>query len=202
MAISNTSSGLKPAQVMLSDADRELQRALKRRLLDLGIDSAGPTTLFRAGLRALVQGDDKALVRAIDQAEERIDPAELEERFGAWCRAIDESVVSAEPALLGTYDGSHRGSYSYQGRFVALSLMHDGRILIGGLAAVTSPIQSGHPIAHASQLFPGGLATMVSMNGEGEELAKRAIIVWLLGRDDELNAIRAAFRAHTAQAIR
>jgi len=197
MAILNTSSGLRPAQVMLSDADRELQRALKRRLLDLGVDSAGPTTLYRAGLRALIQGDDKALVRAIDQAEERIDPAELEGRFGAWCRAIAESVFAAEPALRGTYDESQRGSYSYQGRFVVLSLLHDGRILIGGLAAV----EPGHPIP-SSQLFPGGLAPMVSMNDEGEELVKRAIIAWLFGRDDELDAIRAAFRAHTAQAIR
>jgi len=40
------------------------------------------------------------------------------------------------------------------------------------------------------------------MNDEGEELVKRAIIAWLFGRDDELDAIRAAFRAHTAQAIR
>jgi hypothetical protein len=63
-----TARDLKPAQVMLAEGDRELQLTLKRRLLDLGLDAAGPTTLYRAGLRALVEGDDKALVRAIDRA--------------------------------------------------------------------------------------------------------------------------------------
>jgi hypothetical protein len=202
MPSTKTASDLKPAQVMLSEVDRELQRTLRRRLLDLGVDTAGPTILYRAGLRALVEGDDNALVRAIDQAENRMDVAELEAHFQEWCRTIAASAARREPALEYAYDQSRPGSYSHQGRFVSLGLMrHDGRVLIDGLAAMPTSVQVGQSIP-IPQLFPGGLATMLSLNEDGAKLATEAIIVWLLGRDHELNTIRAAIQAHSAQPSR
>ncbi len=195
-------SALRPAQVLLTDVDRDLARNIQRRLLNLGTDPPGPTTLYRAGLRALAEGDDDSLARAIGQAEERMDLDSLRREFEKWCRRIAGAVAREAPELKDVLDESKSGSFSYQGRFVVLSLMQDGRVLIGGLAAVLSPLQPGQPIPRSPQLFPGGLAVTISLNGEGAALATRAIVAFLLGRDDELDAIRSDFRAHQAQKLR
>jgi len=183
---------LRPAQVLLTDVDRELARNIQLRLLNLGTDPPGPTTLYRAGLRALAECDDASLARAIEQAEERIDLDTLRKDFEEWCRQIGDAVALEAPELEHALDESRSGSFSYQGRFVVLSLMQDGRVLVGGLAAVLSPLQPGQSIPRSPQLFPGGLAVTISLNDEGAALATRAIVAFLLGQDDELDAIRAA----------
>ena len=46
----------------------------------------------------------------------------------------------------------------------------------------------------------GGLATMVSMDESGAELAARAVVAWLSFRDDVLPEIRRQFSQHVASA--
>jgi hypothetical protein len=196
---------LRPAQVLLTEADQELARKLQRRLINLDAGAPGPTALYRAGLRTLDEADDETLVRAIGQAERRPDLETLQERFEAWCLKVARDVAGASPELEYAYDasrGGRPGSFSNQGRFVVLSLMHDGRILIGGLEAIAVPLQPGQPLPRAQELFPGGLAVMLSMNDEGAELATRAIVAWLTLKDAELEDIRKAIGSHVAVALR
>ena len=168
-----SSGELKPAQVMLSEADRELQLTLKRRLLNLGIE-AGPTLLYRAGLRALLGLQTQALAEAVTVGTER-DSASLEERFSAWFSEVAERVVASEPELEYTCDPARPGSFSNQGRFVVLTALYDGRVLIGGLAAAVAGLDRDRT-PRASQLFPGGLAVTISMDSEGATLATRTIV--------------------------
>ena len=143
-----------------------------------------------------------------------IEPASfdaIQDRFAQWCSDVNDHVCRDEIALQYAWSGHtwpgqvandrDRGNFTNQGRFVHMSAMRDGRILVSGLEAAIRPIGPGERIPHANQLFPGGLATMVSMDDMGSELAARAIVTWLMFKDDELPAVRRAFQQHTAQAI-
>ena len=198
-------TALKSAQVLLTEADQELARKLQRRLSHLDAGAPGPTTLYRAGLRTLDEADDVTLMRAIGQAERRMDLQTLQRLFETWCSRIAQGVAEESPELAYSNDaerGGQPGSFSNQGRFVVLSLMHDGRVLIGGLEAIISPMQPGRPLPRSPQLFPGGLAVTLSMNDEGAALATRAIETWLTRKDGDLPDVRKAINRHSATPLR
>jgi hypothetical protein len=207
------SPNLRPAQVLLSDADRDHIRRIQARSLTLGTDAPGPTTIFRAGLRALDAASDDALMRVLDQAETRLDLEALTAHFETWCQRIGAAVAAADSTLVDAYEAacpthqvaaifpSRVGHFSNQSRFAVLSLMQDGRVLISGVEVVIAPIQFGQKIPHTKQLFPG-LAVTLSMNEDGAALATRSLVAWLLEREGELPEIRAAFDKHQAQKLR
>gem|GEM_PF-3454573 len=133
------------------------------------------------------------------------------ERFGEWCSDVNNHVCRDAIGLQYAWGGHtwpgqvvnerDLGNFSNQGRFVHMSVMRDGRILMSGLEASIKPIAPGEQIPRGNQLFPGGLATLVTMDDLGAELAARAIVAWLMFNDDELPEIRRAFQQHVAQAI-
>lgn len=194
-----------PAQILLSDRDREAQRELQARLMRLGYRGAGPTLIYRAGQRALLNLTDGCLSKTIDTADEKPTMEILLKQFHDWCTEISQAVEATEPTLEYTHEGDRGGTpgiFSYRGRFVSTSLMQDGRVLVSGLAANMAPLEPGTAIPRAPQLFPGGLARMVSLNADGAALTKLVIIAWLRQRDDQLEEIRAAFRRHSAATLR
>jgi DNA-binding XRE family transcriptional regulator len=142
-----------------------------------------------------------------------IEPAShdaIQKLFAKWCADVNDHVCRDEIALQYAW-GGHTwpgqtendrdfGNFSNQGRFVHMSAMRDGRILVSGLEAVIKPIAPGEQIPRGNQLFPGGLATMVSMDESGAELAARAVVAWLSFRDDVLPEIRRQFSQHVASA--
>ncbi len=135
----------------------------------------------------------------------------IQDRFAEWCSLVHNRVCRDEVALQYAWSGhtwpgqtkSTRdlGNFSNEGRFVHMSAMRDGRILVSGLEAVIKPVMPGEEIPRGNQLFPGGLATMVSMDDTGAELAASAIEAWLLFRDDALPQIRRDFSRHVASAL-
>ncbi|MHB8139680.1 MAG: hypothetical protein ACYDHD_00235 [Vulcanimicrobiaceae bacterium] len=131
-----------------------------------------------------------------------MDTETLQHVYEAWCRQIAEKIAQTEPQLAYAHNNDDPGNFKYQARFVNLSVMQDGRVLIDGLAAEASPLVTGQPIPPAPQLFPGGTAMMLSMNDEGAELAGRAIVAWLLEQEEQLAAIRTDARKHEARTLR
>lgn len=198
-------SNIRPAQVLLTANDREAMATLQSRVAGRGVPLKGPTPVFRAGLRLLGQLSDNELAAVFASLDERPSLDMIQEQFAQWCSTINDQVCGAEIALQCAWGAAGGdtdvGTFRYQGRFVHVSLMQDGRVLISGLEAVTRPIGPGAPMPRASQLFPGGLATMLSMNSEGAALARRAIVGWLTCDDDAVNQLRADIRKHRADPL-
>lgn len=167
---------------------------------------SGPTALFRAGLLALSELADKELLEMFDQVDERPTLAQLQEAFDQWCAGIARLVAQRNTALQYAWEGARhpdqRGYFTDQGRFVLMSTTGDGRVMISGMAAIPEPVSQHGRIPRAPVLFPGGLATLLSMNAEGMELAVRAIIAWLTGDDEPINVVRLEIREHHAEVLR
>lgn len=196
----------RPAQILLGERDRKLNTDLMRRAAARGVRVTGPTVIYRAGLLALTNLSDTELIIMFDEADDRPSAAQLQERFCEWCREIWKRICATSPSLQycwrGERDPEQVGHFGQDTRFVHLGLMHDGRVLISGLEAVTQPLQPGQRIPHSPALFPGGLATMLSMTDDGADLAARAITTWLLNNNDELEDVRDAVRRHQAEPLR
>ncbi|TAM65340.1 MAG: hypothetical protein EPN48_18415 [Microbacteriaceae bacterium] len=141
-----------------------------------------------------------------DQVDERLTPAQLQERFREWCAEIWNRVCATSPRLQyswsGNRDPDQAGYFSHGPRFVHLGMMQDGRVNINGLESAPGPLTPGQCIPHAPVLFPGGFATLLSMNDDGADLAAQAIATWLLKGDDHLEDVRAAVRRHQAELLR
>lgn len=192
----NNSNSTRPAQVLLTERDRDLSEHIAQRVRARGSRVSGPTALYRAGLLALRALNDDALVRTFDEVEERLSEPALLELFEAWCAQIVQGVAKAHPDLGRAWeamsDSEHcLGYFSHMGRFVALSLnVQDGRVFITGMGM-------------ANGLFPTGLATLsLSMNEAGAALAVRAVVAWLTGTDDDIRAIRTEISKHRAEPLR
>jgi hypothetical protein len=57
----------KPAQVLLTDADREMEAEVKKRLLSIGVHrKLGPTFIYRLGLHALFTASDTAFRKIVN----------------------------------------------------------------------------------------------------------------------------------------
>lgn len=199
----NTSNTpLRPAQVLLTEADRQLQQRLNERITASRGGVAGPTLLHRAGLLALSNLGDEKLMEIIDTAARRPSLEDIKLDFQTWCNRIGAEVGRRNPALEYAHTESQPGYFSNQGRFVSVSAMSDGRCLISGLQAVPTSVKPGERIPRAPMLFPGGLATLVSLDDEGARLAADAVEVWLSFADERLAEVRAAFGRHHPQGLR
>lgn len=199
MANPNTTNSLKPAQILLTEGDRALAAQIADRVERQGGRSPGPTAMYRAGLLALRVLDDEVLAKTFDQVEGRPSHAALSELFQQWCGLIARRVrtePSLQHAWRGEDDPTDCGHFGQGGRFVSLSYMSDGRVLISGLGAVVPAVPPPQP------LFPGGTATLLTMNAQGADLAARAIVAWLRLEDNELPAIRAAIGNHRVEPLR
>lgn len=196
-------SELRATQVLLSTADRDLIDQLKDRGRELGVDLSGPTSIFRTGLRALSSMDNDGLIRAAELAAERPSLDDLSRRFSAWLDDVAVGVATADPALEPLRGAEiDTGTFQRGTRFVHLSMLVDGRVLISGIAAGVGGDTTGR-IGHLDQLFPGAMAQMISMDEEGCDLATSATVAWLRIDDERrLNHIRERFRAHSARALR
>jgi hypothetical protein len=196
----------KPAQISVTDDDRTAFDAIQSRAALHDVRVLGPTIIYRAGLAWLASLDDEALVAVLESFSEKLTPAMIQERFALWCSQVNHRVCRNEVSLQsawsvhGFFDNrtplvqrwnADVGSFSHQSRFIHLSAMQDGRVLISGLEAN----------ARAMQLFPGALATLLSMDDEGAELAARAIVAWLMRSDKETEMMRADMRRHAAQPL-
>lgn len=206
MPTNPNSTNTRPAQILLREHDRNLGDELMRRAALCGRRVAGPTAIYRAGLLALTALSDSELSTMFDQADDRPTPTQLQARFREWCADISNLVCQASPRLQyawsGERDPDQSGHFSDGPRFVHLSMMQDGRVLISGMQAALQPIPLGGRIPNAPVLFPGGLATMLSINEDGAELAARAVTTWLLADDEQLDEVRAAMRRHQADPLR
>lgn len=206
----------RPAQISVTDDDRTAFDAIQRRAALYDVRVQGPTIIFRAGLAWLASLEDDALVSVLESFSEKLTPAMIQERFALWCSHVNNRVCRSEVALqyawsvhsffddrtpLAQRMNADVGSFSHQARFVHLSAMQDGRVLISGLEANLKPAAPGEPVPRSTQLFPGGLATLLSMNDEGADLAARAIIGWLMLDDVETEAMRSDVRRHVAQPL-
>lgn len=195
----NNTNSLRPAQILLTEGDRALAAQIADRVERQGGRSPGPTAMYRAGLLALRVLDDEVLAKTFNQVEGRPSHAALAELFQQWCRLIAQGVQT-EPSLRhawrGEDDPTECGHFVQAGRFVSLSYMSDGRVLISGLGAVVPGAPPPEP------LFPGGTATLLTMNNQGAELAARAIVAWLGLRDAELPDIRGAIGNHRVEPLR
>ena len=202
----SSSGPLKPAQILLSEVDRQISDEIVGRVASTGRRHPGRTALYRAGIQALRSLSQKDLVNFFDEVDDRVTQIQLAERFGLWCSRNADLVKSAAPELAWSWEGDQGpdrlGHFSYQGRFVLLSMMDDGRVLISGLAAVTEPIPVGERMPFAPVLFPGGTATILSMNDDGAMLASRSIVAWLLNHENDLEGIRSAVSRHASQKLR
>jgi|SRR5580658_5155242 hypothetical protein len=198
-------SNRKPAQVLLGEKDRQMIEVISQRVGGRRRIS-GPTALFRAGLVALSELADERLLETFDQLDERPTLAQLQETFDQWCADVGRLVAQRNIALQYAWEGARhsdqRGYFTDQGRFVLMSTTGDGRVMISGMAAVPEPVSQHGRIPRATVLFPGGLATLLSMNAAGMELAVRAIIAWLTGDDEKINAVRLEIREHHAEVLR
>src|SRR5579872_5740113 len=201
----------RPAQISVTDDDRTSFDAIQRRAALHDVRVQGPTIIFRAGLAWLASLEDDELVAVLESFSEKLTPAMIQERFALWCSQVNNRVCRSEVALQYAWSvhsffddrtplaqrwNADVGSFSHQARFVHLSAMQDGRILISGLEANITPVATGQPLPRSTQMFPGGLATVLSMNDDGADLAARAIVAWLMGDDDETEAVRADVRRH------
>lgn len=206
----------RPAQISVTDDDRTAFDAIQRRAALYDVRVQGPTIIFRAGLVWLASLEDDALVAVLESFSEKLTPAMIQERYALWCSQVNNRVYRSEVALQYAWSvhsffddrtplaqrwNADVGTFSHQSRFVHLSAMQDGRILISGLEANLKPVAPGEPFPRATQLFPSGLATLLSMNDEGADLAARAIIAWLMRNDDETEAVRADVGRHVAQPL-
>lgn len=206
----------RPAQISVTDDDRTTFEAIQRRAALFDIRVQGPTVIFRAGLSWLASLEDDELVAILESFSEKLTPAMIQERFALWCSQVNNHVCRDEIALQYAW-GAHSlfddrasvtqnqsanvGDFSHQARFVHLSAMQDGRVLISGLEAILTPASAGKPLPRATQLFPGGLATLLSMNEDGVELAARAVVAWLMRDEDATDAVRGDVRRHIAQPL-
>jgi len=60
--------GLRPAQVLLSAADRNIENDLKIRLLTLrGRTTIGPTLIYRLGMRSLQRSSNHVIEKLLDE---------------------------------------------------------------------------------------------------------------------------------------
>lgn len=215
MAQTNNTNA-RPAQISVTDDDRTAFEAIQRRAALYDIRVQGPTIIYRAGLSWLASLEDDELVAVLESFSEKLTPAMIEERFALWCSEVNNRVSRSEVALqcawsLKSFFDDRTpffqrptpdvGSFSHEGRFVQLSTMPDGRVLISGLAANLTPAGPGEPLPRATQLFPGGLATLLSMNEEGADLAARAIVAWLMRDNEGTETVRADVRRHVPQPL-
>lgn len=197
---------MRPAQVLLTERDRGVGEQITLRVRQRGGRVSGPTALYRAGLLALNALSDDALVHTFDEVEERLGESALLELFDTWCALIVQRVAKDYPGLEYAWQAASNsencyGYFSHMGRFVALTLnVADGRVFMTGME-ITTPIgDAGVPRAHMP--FPGGLATLLSMNEDGAALAVRMIGAWLIGTADDVNAIRADISKHRPEPLR
>lgn len=206
----------KPAQISVADDDRTALEAIKRRAARYDVHVSGPTVIFRAGLVWLASLDDRALVAAIESLSQKVTPSMLQEHFALWCSHVNDRVCRSEVRLqkawsiYGFFDertpfaqraNVDVGTFSYEDRFVHLSTMPDGRVFISGIGPNLEHVAAGKPIPRATQLFPGALATLLSMNEEGADLAARAIVAWLMRSDSAIETVRADVQQHIAQQL-
>jgi len=206
----------RPAQISVTDDDRTALEAIQRRAAQYDIRVQGPTIIFRAGLSWLGSLDDEAFVAVLESFSEKVTPAMIQERFALWCTEVNNRVCRTEVALQrawslhGFFDvgvpfaqrwNVDVGGFRHLHRFVNLSAMQDGRVLISGLEGNPKPVAEGQPLPRSTQLFPGGLATVLSMNDVGADLAARAIVAWLMRDDEATESIRAEVRRHVAQPL-
>lgn len=206
----------RPAQISTTNDDRTAFEAIQRRAALYDVRVQGPTIIFRAGLAWLASLEDDALVAILESFSEKLTPAMIQERFALWCSQVNNHVCRDEVALQYAW-GAHSffddrtpltqrqnvdvGNFRHQTRFVHLSATQDGRIVIFGFESNLKPFAPGEPFPHATQLFPGGLTALLSMNDDGADLAARAIVAWLMGKDDEIDAVRVDVRRHIAQPL-
>jgi len=192
--------------VLLTERDRDVSEQIMVRVRQRGGRVSGPTALYRAGLVALRALDDDALVRTFDEVDERLSEPAVLELFGTWCAQIAGRVAEASPDLEHAWQDATNsehscGYFSHVGRFVALTLnVQDGRVFMTGIEVATPVGDAGTPRERVP--FPGGLATLLSMNEEGATLAARTIVAWLVGSADDVKAIRADIAKHRAEPLR
>ncbi|MBV8368538.1 MAG: hypothetical protein JO036_06330 [Candidatus Eremiobacteraeota bacterium] len=206
----------RPAQISVTDDDRTAFDAIQRRAGQYDVRVTGPTIIFRAGLSWLGSLDDDALVAVLESFSEKLTPAMIQERFALWCSQVNSRICRTEVVLQKAWSvhsffddrtplaqrwNADVGSFNHEGRFANLSAMQDGRVLISGIEAKLTPAEPGQPLPRATQLFPGGLATLLTMNEDGADLAARAIVAWLMRDDDATESVRADVRRHVAQPL-
>lgn len=191
----------------MTERDRWTTDQLANRAASLGCRLSGPTLTYRAGLLALMQLPDDDFARVVDLADDRPSVQSLGERFESWCAYVANSVRNlGGRELEWSYEGNrHReriGHFHHHRRLAHLAMLQDGRVLLSGTEVNADPIAPGASIPEMRVMFPGGLATLVSMDEHGASLATEAITAWLLSDDDLLRKTRNAIAHHAAQPLR
>lgn len=191
----------------MTERDRWTMDQLARRAASLGHRLSGPTSIYRAGMLALMQLSDDEFARTVDAADDRPSVQNLGERFESWCAHVASSVWNlGGRELEWSYEGNrHRermGHFHHQLRLAHVAMVPDGRVLLSGTEVNAGPLTPGAPIPQMRVMFPGGLAALVSMDEEGGALAAEAITAWLLNDDERLDKTRNAIAHHAAQPLR